>query len=538
MFEKLAELIQQGDLNGALYELQDEYLNIEERAPKEASNLYVLEASLWEALGDFCAEISALSRAIVFDHTNYEAFYMLGIYYSKINVNKAYLCLEMALNNCSDQEDYAVIESFFDEIKKEPGMRVRNTSIMILSYNDLELVQKCIAAVEAYAPKKTTEIVVVDNASTQEGVAKYLREKSKESCLPFKLIENSENLGFPKGCNIGARNCNEENDIFFLNNDAVLTPLALFWLRMGLYENRKVGATGALSNSASLQEIDKEKIRDFLLSYSEKASEEEKERYDMVMASLDSDDPDLEEKIPWHKKVKPEDAIWVFEKYAVNNHGMQSSPYIKTFRLTGFAVLVSRTALNEIMADGMVFDERFSPGYFEDDDLGIRIARCGFEQLICKNSFIYHNGGGGFAGHSDAMENSRLSFEEKWGVDIWGYSLPWESACDEVLRIASEKKGIIKVLDFSCGLGVNSSYIKGRNPNVYIAGVCTDTFYAGIAQQVADCVAVGDLNTSRLSFDDHSFDVVIAEKKYVSTGQAKRYLKADGEYINEEKFEI
>ncbi len=506
MFEKLTELIATGDLNGALYELQEEYFHIEERSLSDAGKLCVLEASLWEALGDFGAEISALSKALTYDYTNYEAYFMLGLYYMEININKAYLCLEMALFYCSDEEDLAVIESSFYACRERQGLRVRNTSIMILSYNDLDLVKKCIGAIEEYVPEGSAEIVVVDNASSQDGVLDYLREKKNDCKLKFTLVESKENLGFPKGCNLGASYCHEDNDIFFLNNDAVLMPLALFWLRMGLYENRNVGACSALSNSASLQEIPYELLG--------------------------------QEDVNWHKKMDTDAALLIFEKYALQNHGILSNPYIKTFRLTGFALLLSRMAIVDVAPDGCVFDEMFSPGYFEDDDLGIRLARCGYQQYICRNSFIYHNGGSGFSGHSDAMELGKKKFEDKWGFDIWGFSLPWKSACDEVLRISAEKKGMIKVLDFSCGLGINASYIKGNNPNVFVAGVCDNTFAAGIAANVVDSVAVGDLNTTKLPFDNHSFDIVIAEKRFVSTGQAMRYLKSDGKYINEEEFEF
>ena len=73
-------------------------------------------------------------------------------------------------------------------------------------------------------------------------------------------------------------------------------------------------------------------------------------------------------------------------------------------------MMLSREAVRCVAQDYKVFDELFSPGYFEDDDLGIRLARAGFEQYVCKNAFIYHNGGTGFAENENAMTESRNKF--------------------------------------------------------------------------------------------------------------------------------
>ncbi len=511
MFEKLTEFIAQGDYQEALYEFQEEFFHIEERTPSEAARLCTLEASIWEALLDGTAEYDAISRGLSFDNENYELYYMLGLYFRNINVNWAYLCMEMALYYCDQTQDLEVIKSSFDEIKEMPACTVRSVSIMILSYNDLDLLTMAIEAIENSLPHDSFELVVVDNASTEEGVIEYLREKKEAADYEFKLIENSENLGFAMGCNIGAQSCDKDNDIFFLNNDAVITKTALFWLRMGLYDNKNVGATGPLSNSASLQEIDDNAFFDKL-----------------------PEDLRTEEKIRnWHKFMEPSDAYNIFCEYASPRSTLLRNPYIKAFRLTGFALLVSRAALDVVAGNGAVFDELFSPAYFEDDDLGIRLAVSGFEQYICVNSFVYHNGGSGFGGNNELMEESREKFREKWGFDIWDYSLPWLEACDEVLEIDKEKKGRLRVLDFTCGFGANAAYIKSRKKDIYIAGVCNSSFAAGIAKMTADDVTFGEPNTVRIPWEDHSFDVVIADKETVCRGQVAHCLAFGGVWLGE-----
>ncbi len=505
MFEKLTDLITQGDYKEALYEFQEEFLHIDEIPPMDAARLCVLEATLWEALEDSVAEFDAISRGISYDPGNYELFYMLGLQYLDININKAYLCLEMALFYCHEGEDGQVIEETLRQVKADPALEVRNVSIMILSYNDLEIMKDCIGSIENTQPKGSIEVVVVDNASTEEGVKEFLREKAESAKYPFKLIENEENLGFAAGCNIGARQCDPDNDIFFLNNDAVLMPNSLFFLRMGLYDNRNVGATGALSNSASLQQVDvKEILPDF----------------------------DEADEVPWHKALGYGKAVEIFRKYAEKKCIPLRNAYVKCFRLTGFALLVSRMALNRVTIDGQVFDELFSPAYFEDDDLGIRLAKAGFDQYLCRNSLIFHNGGSGFGNGNSVMEDSREKFKGKWGFDIWGFSLPWFEAADRVIALSQEKKESLRVIDFTCGFGATAAYIKSICPDVYIVGVCNSSFEAGLASRIVDDVVWGEQNTVRLPWKKHSFDVVLAETAYVSKGRIAECMVPGGVHID------
>ena len=513
MYEKLTEYISQGEYQNALYELQEEYLYFDKKTPSEAAGLCLLEATIWECLSDSTAELNAIQKGLSYDNTNYELYYMLGLFYSQININWAYLCLEMALFYCNNPEDAAVIESSFNDIKGRPDLRVKKMSIMILSYNDLELLKACISSVENTVPNSAFEIVVVDNNSTQEGVIEFLREKKKTAEYRFELVESSENLGFPKGCNLGASYCDDDNDILFLNNDAVLMPCALFYLRMGLYDNRNIGAVGPLSNSASLQEIETGEFGDLITPDIRERSEKEN--------------------IKWHKLMPFEEAVSVFEKYAKEKSISLLHPFRKAFRLTGFALLLSRDAMRAVLENGQIFDEVFSPGYFEDDDLGIRLARAGYMQYVCMNSFVYHNGGGGFEGHSDAMEVGREKFKDKWGFDIWDYSLPWSECCDEVIEISKRCKRPLRVIDFTCGLGANAAYLKSSCPDIYVAGVVPDAFSAGIARHIADDCIYGELNTVRLPWPDHSFDIVMADSENVSRGQVYRCLLPGGIWIGD-----
>ena len=274
-------------------------------------------------------------------------------------------------------------------------------------------------------------------------------------------------------------------------------PNSLFFLRMGLYDNRNVGATSAFSNSASLQEIDTSEL--------------------------------------WDERPEYKEAVEIFREYARKKCIPMRRPYIKRFRLTGFAILLSREAVISVAPDMQVFDESFSPAYFEDDDLGIRLAKAGFYQYLCSNSYIYHNGGNGSFGASKGMEEGRQRFIDKWGFDIWGYSLPWFEAADAVIELAKERGGYLKVLDFTCGFGATASYIKSKCPGVFIAAVCRTSFEAGIAKGMVDEVVYGELNTVRLPWKTHNFDVVLAEKMFVNKMRIAENLREGGIHLGDDQ---
>ena len=82
-----------------------------------------------------------------------------------------------------------------------------NTSIIILTYNNLEFTKACIESIKKYTEPDTYEIIVVDNNSEDDTVS-YLKELKD-----ITLICNEKNEGFPKGCNIGIAHAQKENDI-------------------------------------------------------------------------------------------------------------------------------------------------------------------------------------------------------------------------------------------------------------------------------------------------------------------------------------
>lgn len=481
-FQKVSDLLR----DGRMEEAQVAVSSLEASDPEDV-RVWILEATVCEARGDLDSEREAIANGLRCDLRNYELYYMLGILYAYSNVNQAYLCMEQAAHYCGNAHDLAVIEDARDALRARPGFSVHGLSVIIVSYNDRELMQKNIAAVKRELPPSGGEIIVVDNHST-DGVAQWLREQRD-----LRLIENGDNVGFPVACNIGYMASEKENDIFLLNNDAVPAPGAMFWLRMGLYEDVNVGAVGAVSNNASTQNL-----------------KEAPHTYDACM------------------------------EFGATRSVPMANPYEARCRFTGFALMVKNEAHRAVRMGKELLDSRFSPGYFEDDDLGIRIAQAGYRQLLCHNAFVYHRGGtGGFtknttrASASATSENmlasskeeelarGRKNFISKWNFDIWAYEAPF----DDMVDLIEEKKDAhFAVLELDAGMGVNLSLIKFRYPFSYTAGIESYPVVAGLARHMGD-ILCGEAEKISFPWGEKFFDYIFASDALYRARDPEAFLR-------------
>ncbi len=414
----------------------------------------IYDANLCLLNNDYQQMWTAIQRGLSYNYKNYELYVLLGEYYLRTNPDQAYLCFENALFYCDDAADTSVIQSYLDNLKSECGITVQKTSFIILSYNLLDYTRNCIESIRSTVPESAREIVVVDNASTDGSVA-WLKEQKD-----IILKENKENSGFPKGCNEGIALASKENDIFLFNNDTLMTPNALFWLRMGLYENETHGTAGCVSNCVpNLQQIPLENSEtNYLLDFGKK-----------------------------------------------NNIPMKY-PYEEKLFLIGFALLIRRSVLEELGG----LDERFSPGNYEDTDYGLRVLTAGYKNILCKNSFIIHFGHKSFEKNMDSFKDllsiNGKKFKEKWGIDEHYYMYPRQ----ELAKLVEEKwETALTILDIGCGCGAMAAYIKGRYPNTTAYGVEIVPTPANIASHILEDVICADIETLDFPWPEEFFDYVM-----------------------------
>lgn len=438
--------------------------------------LSILAATVLNATDHIEEARKVIAEGLKLNDRNYELWLILGQTYEVVNINQAYLCYENALFYCSDSADAEVINSFLENIRSCDNFSVNKCAIVVLSYNALQYTRECIESIRATCPQSAYEIIVIDNASN-DGSVQWLRKQQD-----ITLQCNEENVGFPAGCNQGIKLAQKDSDIFLLNNDTVLPPNALFWLRMGLYKGDNVGAAGAVSNCVS----------NF-------------------------------QQVQWNCQTKEE-----FLSASVQNNLPMARPYERRIYLVGFAMLIRRKALEEVG----YLDEIFTPGTYEDNDMGFKFCEKGYEIILCRNSFIYHYGSGGGSNtqkwnHLYARNAAKLA--DKWGFDPNKYLVVWKDAVD---RLQADELAPLKILEAGCGLGLTLMALKNRFPNAEVYGIEGNRNLWPLIPEYLNVSHCGP-ETGTVPCSKGYFDLIflgdVFDNSYNQTALVRKYA----EYLNE-----
>ena len=239
-------------------------------------------------------------------------------------------------------------------------------SIIILTYNNLEMTRQCIDSIYART-SVPFELILVDNASADETPAYLARLKSEKPNV--HLILNKENLGFAKGNNQGAEAAQGEY-LVFLNNDTIVTRGWLKGLIRHLQEP-KVGMVGPVTNQSGNEAR-------IAVSY---------------------------ENIP---------GMEAFAQHYTEQHQGKS---FEINMLAFFCVVMRRSVWQDVGP----LDERFGIGMFEDDDYALRVKKKGYKILCAEDVFVHHWGSASFSqlqliDYWSKFTENRKKFENKWGI--------------------------------------------------------------------------------------------------------------------------
>jgi GT2 family glycosyltransferase len=111
-------------------------------------------------------------------------------------------------------------------------------AFIIVSYNTRALLDACLASIYQHVRGVTFEIVVVDNASSDDSVA-LVREKYPEALV----VESGQNLGFGRANNLGVSRTRAPF-VLLLNSDTVLLADTASHLVQFLERNPAAGLAG------------------------------------------------------------------------------------------------------------------------------------------------------------------------------------------------------------------------------------------------------------------------------------------------------
>lgn len=265
------------------------------------------------------------------------------------------------------------IQSYAVPLNAAPGLRCFSkgkdkniVSIVILTFNQLKYTRECIESIRQHT-SEPHEIIFVDNGS-KDGTIKWLRTLVTNN-LNYRLIENTKNFGFSRGCNQGIEASSGEY-ILLLNNDVVVTEKWLAGILECLNSAPDIGIVGPMTNNIS----GPQKVHE--VGYS---------------------------------------SITDLETYARDFRKQNRYRRISCRRVVGFCMLFRRRLVEDI---GLL-DESFGTGNFEDDDFCLRAALSGYHNLIAGDVFLHHYGSRSFIGnkidYGSSISGNRKIFSSKWG---------------------------------------------------------------------------------------------------------------------------
>lgn len=225
-------------------------------------------------------------------------------------------------------------------------------AVIVVSYNTRELLLECLSSIIQSTTKAVLEIVVVDNASSDDSVA-----AAREKFPKIKTLVNETNLGFSVACNQAIR-ATTAPLILLLNSDALLTAGAFASLSDMMAGDPRCGAAGCrVVNSANTEAVS---TRNFLTPFNQAlellgVTDQLNSRYLKRSYQPSLDDNQIDCHVDW---------------------------------IDGSCLMVRRLALDKVG----LFDERFFM-YSEDEDLCLRLRDGGWKVCYSANGKAIHHGG-------------------------------------------------------------------------------------------------------------------------------------------------
>ncbi|MDP2209679.1 MAG: glycosyltransferase family 2 protein [Bacteroidota bacterium] len=218
-------------------------------------------------------------------------------------------------------------------------------SIIILTYNGLSLTRQLLNSLKKNVDIKNNEVIVVDNASTDNTVAELKKEYDW-----IQVIENEANIGFGAANNLAAKIARGEI-LLFLNNDVIVEDDFITQVVQKL-SNDTIGALGPKILNPD---------HTFQLSAG---------RYPTVLN-------ELEDKFVY----KYYRRIGWLRKSVENKFSKEKL----VDWITGASLFIKRKVFNEIGG----FDEKYFM-YFEDKDLCKRVRDLGYNVVYFPDVRIVH----------------------------------------------------------------------------------------------------------------------------------------------------
>jgi GT2 family glycosyltransferase len=310
----------------------------------------------------------------------------------------------------------------------------RDLAVIIVNWNGGGLLTRCVESIVAAAPRVTYEVLVVDNASDDDSLARLRRSEAAAPLVArqrLRVVANPENRGFGAANNQGLA-ATDAPFVLLLNPDTEVHPGAIDTLLEALTADRRIGACGPrlLNPDGSLQ------------------------------VSVFFNPPRV-----WHTVLSQ---LWLYRmlpprvrgELLLGRHWAHDRGRFVPM-LGGAALLARRRMIDEVGG----FDERF-PMYAEDNEWCWRITRAGWRLRFVPEAVVVHHGGQSSRRRWTADEQVRVKLEA--GFDFERAVLPrWRLAANQLanylvvtLQIAGRALMGIRRPDLSLIKDVHAEHVK------------------------------------------------------------------------------
>ncbi len=231
----------------------------------------------------------------------------------------------------------------------------RQIDVIVPVYGGREALQRCLDSVLACPQQTDYRLVIIDDASPDPAMGDYLKSVAARH-QQVLLLENPRNLGFVGTVNRGM-SLSRDNDVVLLNSDTEVANDWLDRLVAAAYADDRIGTVTPFSNNATICSFPR------------------------FCQSSD---------LPQHWPLAELDHV-----FAEVNAGEQVD--IPTG--VGFCQYIRRDCLEQT---GLFDEQRFGRGYGEENDFCRRAAALGWRNVLCCDTFVFHEGGVSFSHEQEA----------------------------------------------------------------------------------------------------------------------------------------
>ena len=240
----------------------------------------------------------------------------------------------------------------------------KDVSIILVNYNSTQLLVNAVHSILTHTKRISFEIIIVDNASPDDGV----QVLSQEFGNKVILIESKKNLGFGGANNLGIEKA-QGKYLFLLNPDTILLndAISIFYDYAEQNQAQNIGALGTVLLDANLKPSN---------SYGRFLTPT-----NVLFESL----PNILKK--------------------TNKPHITTNPFKIDF-ITGADLFIPHTVIKKTG----LFDTRFFM-YCEEVDLQKRMEKLGFQRIIIPSCKIIHYDGGSYNIKNCRSARRRLEYD-------------------------------------------------------------------------------------------------------------------------------